>query len=76
LEKGTDLEEIAGVMKVTQRRIYQLKQQYKDERICPELKDPGRKKKPVCAENERVILHAYQIYKSGPVILEKIIKTH
>jgi putative transposase len=27
-------------------------------------------------ELERVNIYAYQIYKSGPVILEKIIKTH
>jgi putative transposase len=30
----------------------------------------------VSAEYERVILHAYQIYKSGPVILKKIINPH
>jgi hypothetical protein len=38
LEMGTHLEEVASVMKVTRRRIYQLKRQYQDEGIYPELK--------------------------------------
>jgi putative transposase len=53
-----------------------LKQQYKDEGHIPELKDPGRKKKPLDPEFERIIHDAYHTYKSGPVILEKIIKIH
>ena len=40
------------------------------------MRDPGRKKKPLDPEFERLILEAYTIYQSGPVILEKIIKVH
>ena len=47
-----------------------------DEGHIPELKDPGRKKKPLDLEFERIILDAYHTYKSGPVILEKYIKIH
>ena len=76
VEKGTPPDEIARFMRVTKRRIYQLKQQYLKAGIIPELKDPGRKKKPLDPEFERIILEAYHIYQSGPVILEKIIKIH
>jgi putative transposase len=76
LEREKHPDDIARFMRVSRRRIYQLKKQYKDSGLIPELKDPGRKKKPLDSEFERVILNAYQTYKSGPVILEKIIKTH
>jgi putative transposase len=76
LEKGTHPDEIARFVRVTKRRINQLKKQFKDEGIIPQLKDAGRKKKPVSSEFERIILEAYHVYQSGPVILEKIIKIH
>jgi putative transposase len=76
LEEGNHPEDIARFVRVSRRRIYQLKQQYKDDGHIPELKDPGRKKKPLDPECERIILDAYHTYKSRPVILEKIIKIH
>jgi transposase len=74
LETGNHPDEIAGFVNVSRRRIYQLMQQYKDAGFIPELKDPRRKKKLLDPEFKRVILDAYEITKSGPVILEKIIK--
>ena len=76
VEKGTDPDEIARFVRVTKRRINLVKRQYKDDGIIPRLKSPGRKKKPVSPEFERIILEAYYIYQFGPVILEKIIKVH
>jgi putative transposase len=76
LEKGKPPDDIARFVRVSRRRIYQLKQQYTNTGLTPELKDPGRKKKPLDPEFERIIQDAYHIYKSGPVILEKIIKIH
>jgi putative transposase len=76
LEKGKPPEDIARFVRVPRRRIYQLKKQYKNTGLIPELKDPGRKKKHLDPEFERIILEAYEIYKSGPVILEKIIKVY
>jgi len=69
-------DDIARFVSVSRRRIYLLKQQYKGEGHIPELKDPGRKKKPLDPEFEQIIQDAYYTYKSGPVILEKIIKIH
>lgn len=76
LEKGKPLDDIARFVRVSRRRNYQLKQQYKNTGHIPELRDPGRKKKHLDPEFERIILEAYEIYKSGPVILEKIIRIH
>lgn len=76
VERGTDPEENARFVRVTKRRINQLKRQYKDEGIIPQLRNPGRKKKPLDPEFEQIILEAYNIYQSGPVILEKIIKVY
>jgi putative transposase len=76
LEGGTHVDEIARCVRVTKRRINQLKRQYKDEGIIPQLKNSGRKKNPLDSEFERIILEAYPIYQSGPVFLEKIIKVH
>jgi putative transposase len=76
LEDGTHPDEIARFVRVTKRRINQLKRKYRDEGIIPQLKDPGRKKKPLDPQFEQIIIEAYHIYQSGPVILEKIIKVH
>jgi len=40
LEKGTSVKEISAVMRVTSRRIYQLKKQYEETGKIPELKQP------------------------------------
>jgi putative transposase len=76
VEAGKHPDEIARFMRVTKKRINQIKRQYRDDGIIPQLKDPGRKKKPLNRESERIILEAYHHYQSGPVILEKIIKVH
>ena len=74
LEKGTLVREIAAVMRVTPRRIYQLKKQYEESGKIPELKRAGRKSKPIDKETEGVVLQAYQKYKLSPVLLEKLIE--
>lgn len=76
IEKGTHPDKIAKFVKVTRRRIYQLKRQYQDEGSVPHQKDPGKKKKPLDPEHERIILDAYRVFQSGPVILEQVIKIH
>ena len=74
LEKGRYPGEMARFVRVTRMQIYHLKQQCKSEGRLPEPNDPGRKKKSLCPGFERLILDAYPVYQSGPVILEKIIK--
>jgi len=74
LNKGTPVKEIAAVMRVTPRRIYQLKKQYEETGNIPELKQPGRKPKQIDSDTERIVLEAYQKYKLGPVPLEKLIE--
>jgi len=74
LDKGTPVKEIAAVMRVTSRRIYQIKKQYEETGQIPELKQAGRKPKPIPEETEKIILKAYQKYKLSPVLLEKLIE--
>ena len=74
LEKGTPVKEIAAVMRVTPRRIYQLKKQYEETGNIPELKQPGRKPKQIDSDTEKIVLEAYQKYKLSPVPLEKLIE--
>ena len=74
LDKGTPVKEIAAVMRVTPRRIYQLKKQYRETGNIPELKQPGRKPKQIDPDTERIVLEAYQKYKLSPVPLEKLIE--
>jgi putative transposase len=74
LEKGTAVKEIAAVMRVTPRRIYQLKKQYEETGNIPELKQPGRKPKQIDSDTEKIVLEAYQKYKLSPVPLEKLIE--
>lgn len=74
LDKETPVKEIAAVMRITPRRIYQLKKQYEETGEIPELKRPGRKPKPINRETEEIVLQAYQKYKLSPILLEKLIK--
>ena len=74
LDKGTPVKEIAAVMRVTPRRIYQLKKQYEETGEIPELRQPGRKPKQIDRETEETILKAYRKYKLAPVMLEKLIE--
>ncbi len=74
LNKGTPVKEIAAVMRVTPRRIYQIKKQYKETGEIPELKQPGRKPKQIDKETEQIILQAYNKYRLSPVPLEKLIE--
>jgi putative transposase len=52
LNKGTPVREIAAVMRVTPRRIYQIKKPYEETGQIPELRQPGRKPKPIDKETE------------------------
>ena len=72
--EGTPVKEIAAVMRVTPRRIYQLKKQYEETSKIPELKQSGRKPKQIDEKTEQVILQAYNKYKLIPVLLEKLIE--
>jgi len=72
--KNTPIKEIAAVMKVTERRIYQLQKQYRETGKIPILKQAGRKPKPIDSKTEKIILKAYKTYKLSPVILEKLIE--
>jgi len=73
LNKGTPVKEIAAVMRVTPRRIYQIKKQY-EETGKVELKHPGREPKQIDQQTERIVLEAYQRYKLSPVPLEKLVE--
>jgi len=73
---GKPMDDIARFVRVSRGRICQLKQQYKNTGVIPKLKNPGWKKKHLDLEVERVILDAYQIFKSRPVILEKNMRTY
>lgn len=42
LNRGTPIKEIAAVMRVTSRRIYQIQRQYRETNVIPILK-PSRK---------------------------------
>jgi len=59
LDKGNPIREIATVMRVTPRRIYQLKKHYEETKQIPELKQPGRKPKQMDKETEQIILQPY-----------------
>jgi putative transposase len=59
-------------MRVTPRRIYQIKKQYKETGKIPELKQAGRE--PIDEEAEEIILKTYEKYKLDPVALEKLIE--
>ncbi|AEA46105.1 IS481 family transposase [Archaeoglobus veneficus] len=74
LNKGTPVREIAAVMRVTPRRIYQLKKQYEETGKIPELKQAGRKPKLIDPDIEQIVLQAYHKYKLSPVTLEKLIE--
>ncbi len=68
LDKGTPVKEIAVVMRVTPRRIYQLKKQYRKTGEIPELKQETQTDK---LRRGKIVLEAYQKYKLSPVPLEK-----
>ncbi len=74
LDKGTPVKEIAAVMRITPRRVYQLKKQYEQTGKIPELKQLGRKPKPIDEKTEQIILQAYQKYRLCPVPLERLIE--
>ena len=54
------MREIAAVMRVTPRRIYQIKKQYEETGKIPELKQAGRKPKQIDKKTEQIIIQAYQ----------------
>ncbi len=47
LNRGTPIKEIAAVMRVTPRRIYQIQRQYRETNVIPILKQARRKLKPI-----------------------------
>ena len=74
LGKWTSVKEIAAVMRVTPRKIYQLKKQYEETDKIPKLRQPGRKTTQIDGKTEQIILQAYNKYRPSPVLLEKQIE--
>jgi len=61
LDRGTPVKEIAAVMRVTPRRIYQIKKQYEETGEIPELRQSGRTPKQIDREIEQIILQSIHI---------------
>ena len=74
LNKGVPVREVAAVIRVTPRRIYQLKRRYEEAGEILELKASRKKTQRNRRKDKQVILQAYNKYKLSPVPLEKLIK--
>jgi putative transposase len=74
IERGIKIQEIAAVMKVSPRRIYQIHQYYRTTGTIPALRPSGRRKRLIDENMERIILTSYARYRIGPVLLEKVIE--
>jgi putative transposase len=64
---------IAGAMKISTRWVQALWSRYRKTETVPELGKPGRPRKEISAEEVKVVVDAFGIYKLGAVCLEKII---
>jgi putative transposase len=73
MDRGKSSSSIALLQKVSQRRVQQLYKQYKDTGEIPVLQECGRKKQKLIANEERIILDAYEEYKVNALALEKVI---
>ncbi len=72
-EDGMPTSEIAFLMNVTERRIRQIIQSYKEKGRLPGLKKPGRKRRELTLEEKEIIMEAYEKYKFGARLLERIL---
>jgi len=73
MDRGKSSSSIAAVQKVSQRRVQQLYKQYKDTGEIPVLQKRGRKKLELTANEESIILDAYEEYKVNALAMEKVL---
>jgi putative transposase len=71
--RGRGSGELALIQKATRRRVEQLWQTYKETRVIPTLKKPGRPRSSRDLKEATIILEAYDQHKLGAVNLERII---
>ena len=67
-------EQIARIQRITPRRVNQLWREYRDTGELPILKEPGRPPKPITADQIRAVLEAYNKYRLGACMLERILE--
>jgi len=72
-EKGVSNRTIADSMNVSVRRVQELWSAYSATGTIPELKWPGRKRVEPSAEERELVLKAYQEYRKGALMLERVI---
>ena len=76
MDRGKSSSSIALLQKVSQRRVQQLYEQYKDTDEIPVLQKCGRKKRKLTATEESIILDAHEEYKVNALRLEKVLYRH
>ena len=67
-------EQIARIQRITPRRVNQLWREYRDTGKLPVLKEPGRPPTPITAEQIRAVLEAYNKYRLGACMLERVLE--
>jgi putative transposase len=67
-------EQIARIQRITPRRVNQLWQAYRNTGEIPELKDPGRPRKPITVDQIKAVLEAHNKYRLGACMLEPILE--
>ena len=65
--------EIAFLTNVTERRIRQIIQSYKEKGRIPMIKKPGRKRRKLTQNEKEIIMKAYKKYKFGARLLERVL---
>ncbi len=65
--------EIAFLTNVTERRIRQIIQSYKEKGKIPMIKKPGRKRRKLTQDEKEIIMKAYKKYKFGARLLERVL---
>jgi len=65
--------EIAFLTNVTERRIRQIIQSYKEKGRIPMIKKPGRKRRKLTQDEKEIIMKAYKKYKFGARLLERVL---
>jgi putative transposase len=76
MDRGKSSSSIAAMQKMSQRRVQQLYKQYKNTGEIPVLQKRGRKKLELTANEESIILYAYEEYKVNALALEKVLDRH
>ena len=75
LEEGNRTQkEIADLKNVSQGRISQLWNEYKETGKIPKLEEPGRPREPLSKEEKKVVEESYEKYRTCAEYLEDIIQ--